>query len=56
MTIANNAIVSRRAGFSPLFGGTHGSEMSGQMLAPQPRSGALWTSNSDPFCEEKDQT
>jgi serine protease Do len=29
MTIANNAIVSRHAGFSPLFGGTHGSEMSG---------------------------
>src|SRR6202165_3690587 len=24
------------------------------MLAPQPRSGALWISNSDPFCEERD--
>ena len=43
-----NAIVSRRAGFSPYLARAHRHEMSRSMLAPSPRSGALWTSNSRP--------
>jgi hypothetical protein len=48
-----DAIVSRRAGFSPYLARAHDGEMSRPMLAPSPRSGALWTSNFDPFSGEE---
>jgi hypothetical protein len=48
-----NLIMSRGAGFLPYLARAHGGEMSCPMLAPSPRSGALWTSNFDPFSGEE---
>jgi hypothetical protein len=45
--------MNRRAGFLPYLARAHGGEMSRLMLAPLPRSGALWTSNFDPFSGEE---
>jgi hypothetical protein len=44
-----NAGVSGHAGFLPYLACAHDDEMTLSMLAPQPRSGALWTPNADPF-------
>jgi hypothetical protein len=56
MTFSINAIVSRRAGFSPLFGSTQGSEM----CCPDACAAAPFGRTVDlklrPDFQEKDQT
>jgi serine protease Do len=53
MTIAINAFVSRRAGFSALFGGTHQGELSSPDACAIAQFGRTVTPNSDPFSGER---
>jgi hypothetical protein len=56
MTIANNAIVSRYAGFSPLFGATHQGELSRPNACAMARFGRTVNPVFRPVFQEKDQT
>jgi hypothetical protein len=53
-----NAIVSGGIRFFAVLSGAYGgrNRKKTPMLAPQPRSGALWVSNSNLLFEQKDRT